>query len=159
MSDCRPHWCLMRSHKPVLAGCIMLAASLPTALVLNTHTALAGGTGAAIVDENQCFDQISSLFCFVGHAEYNNPVTPSGNISYVANGRLDITASINGRTVYHDSLQTHVHSLTVDGLVGEFAEHYRDTFTYQGQTCTLSLAFHNAGGAVQYDNYTFSCSS
>jgi len=147
-------------HRLLLVAALTLVASLAVA----SSASAAPGNGADVVRQNECFTEFYyGTFCFDAKYVENSTETPSGNLSYHANGKSAFT--FTGEGVRQGCNSSHssklnYHYLLKDGFRHESGSHQTGEFSvdcgYQAD-CTFSYDAHYANGQLQFERPKFNC--
>ncbi len=147
-------------HRLLLAAALTLVASLAVA----SSASAAPGNGADVVRQNECFNDRGGTFCIDAKYVQNETQTPSGNVSYHANGELARTFTGEGpfqECNTSSSDKFNYHFLAKDGELHEVGSH--QTAEFSGDCfgtqydCTLSYDLHYANGQLQFYRPDFNC--
>lgn len=118
--------------------------------------------GATVVREEFCQPNpvFNSTVCFDLKYVLNETVTPSGNISFVANGENHIQQT-GGTCDFTAHTEFHGHYLLKDGVLQERSNRQDNSFTAEcpgfTRTCTVFLHSHYAQGKFQYNRAEIDC--
>jgi len=150
-------------HRLLLAAALTLVASLAVA----SSASAAPGNGADVVRQNECFNDRGGTFCIDAKYVQNETQTPSGNVSYHANGELARTFTGEGRLQgcnSSNSQKFNYHFLAKDGEWHEFGSHQTTEYSfdcfgdgYPAEDCTFSDDVHYANGRLQFDRPKINC--
>lgn len=143
---------------------IAAAAAALTATTLPTWAGSASaepGNGATVTTRRECTPTTTGEACFDTVLVVNETVTPSGNVSYVANHHALIENKSFGCEFVAES-RTHRHFLVKDGELQEQGSKEESSLTRNcpgqpGIVCTFTMHYHLANGTLQYDRGDFVC--
>ncbi len=130
----------------------------------------APGEGATKTKQSFCYTEPvfpGGTFCFDLNYVVKTTQTPSGNTSFVTNGRNVVRASDGFHDhgcVFSQASRFHRHYLLKDGTLHEEGNRRADSFsvTCPGPapntlTCTYTLHAHYANGSLQYNRPDAEC--
>lgn len=148
----------MKARRLIAAAAALTAISVPPW----AGTASAEpGNGATVTTRRECVPTPTGGFCINSVLVVNETVTPSGNVSYVANHHALLENNSFGCQFVGDS-RTHRHFLVKDGELQEQGAREETSFTTNcpgrpGMVCTFTMHDHFANGTIQYDEVDFVC--
>ena len=154
----------MRVKLSGLFAVFALIAAFGLALVGPGAVSAASGGGADSVRipinvVNDCNTYGSNTFCVTIKGEYHYVSTPSDGLNVSINATVSGTVTDNATgavvTQFSESIHEQIH--TKAGAFQVFSLHVKASVTAGGSTCSITLNFHEANGAVQYDNFTTTC--
>ncbi len=155
----------MKPHRPILA----IIATLVAGGAFASPASAGAGNGATKVNQEYCQTfylpngNPYTTACFDLNYVVKTTVTPSGNTSFVANGKNTITSyghttgcNFLGETQFHD------HYLLKDGVLHERGDQQETSFTQNcpngpQQKCTYTRRAHLVDGKFQYLIEDFEC--
>jgi len=136
-----------------------IVAALAAAGVAN-----AGGNGAYVYTNSTCSDTVFGTVCVDEKTVTNITDTPSGNESYITNGKLDFSFAnrLTGCTT-SSSKSFHTHFEDKDGEAQSHSSRYVTT-SQMGcggsvETCLTIVAFHYGRGEIQFDRTDVACTT
>jgi len=141
---------------------IRLAAGavLAVTLCLAPRSAVADGATVDMTNaaDSYCFTDSSSgtNYCYANSFTLHVVQTPSGRLNVFGTGSsLYSETGTSGPAYYSDLLtyQTRIHQ-TIEGALEEMAQNYKETLFVNGQTCSISYAFHFANDEIQFERVT-----
>jgi hypothetical protein len=150
-------------EEEVIMKAILVIGSIVAALAA-AGAASAGGNGAYVYTTSTCSDTVFGRICVDEKAVTNIVDTPSGNESYVTNGRLDFSFanSLTGCTS-SSSQSFHTHFEDKDGEAQSHGSRYTTTSQVgcggSTETCLTVVAFHYGRGEIQFDRTDVTCTT
>ena len=149
----------MRIRRPMVAATLTLLAALAAA----SPASAAPGNGADVENVSDCVTEYYGTLCYDYRYVENGTETPSGNFSYVFNGRSSYEFTGSGplagcnRSFSDDSRQ---HVLVKDETLHELGTGNGYEFSgecFGASNCTYKNRFHYANGEVQFSRPEFEC--
>jgi hypothetical protein len=148
-------------HRLLLAAALTLVASLAVA----SSASAAPGNGADVVRQNECSSYPGfGTYCIDAKYVQKSTETPSGNLSFFANGESAL--KFTGEGYFQgckgsSSDEFNYHYLFKDGVGHESGSHVTgefsvDCFGYQ-YDCTYSYDIHYANGRLQFFRPEINC--
>jgi hypothetical protein len=114
--------------------------------------------GAQTYHENYCQDVWFGTVCVQVHGVYNVTTTPSGNENYMSNSRYEYVYDYQNGDHYEYDNKSHYKILWKAGEPHVIHQHFQETSTSPGSTCTWEYDYHYANGTVQFNNWNVTCS-
>ncbi len=149
----------MKLRRVMLSAAIALLAALAV-----TGSALATpGNGATKTKQSFCDSTTfpGATVCYDLNYVVNQTQTPSGNVSFVTNGKNTIVDSTASGCTFTGDTSFHQHYLLKNGTLFESGAHEVSSFTAncfgQSTTCTYTLQAHYTNGSFQYYRPEFTC--
>jgi hypothetical protein len=135
-------------------------AVLAATLCLAPRSAMANGATVDMTNaaDSYCFTDSGSgtTYCYENSFTLHVVQTPSGRLNVFGTGSsLYSETGASGTALYSDLLtyQTRIHE-TIDGALTEMGQNYKETLLVNGQTCSISYAFHFANDQIQFERLT-----
>ena len=143
---------------------LMFAATLALATVpaVSGSALAAPENGAEVVNQYYCNPTpFPGVACFDLNYVVNTTETPSGNVSFVTNGRNTITHNTANGCTFTGQTEFHGHYLLKDGELHERGDREESSLTVdcfgRHTICTFTLQAHHVDGTFQYNNSDFIC--
>lgn len=120
--------------------------------------AASASNGATVLNVSSCYTSGPITICSTLHLVTQERTTPSGNATYQVHERTShVITDTNGQVISQDNGSDHIQTLTKQGVEQVSLRSASHSATYLGQTCTDFFRYHMANGALQYDEFVFSC--
>src|SRR5262249_48647392 len=142
------------SRRRRIMKALLVIGSIVAALAA-VGVANAGGNGAYVYKASSCSDTVFGTICVEQKSVTNITTTPSGNESYITNGKLDFSFAnrLTGCTS-SSSESFHTHFEDKDGEAQSHGSRYVTTSQIgcggSVQTCLTTVAFHYGRGEIQF---------
>ncbi len=151
----------MRIRRLMVAATLTLLAALAAASPASAEP----GNGADVVNESDCVTRYSGTLCYDVNYVQNSTETPSGNLSYVMNGRTSYELTGSGPMAgcnNSSSSDFKYHTLLKDGTLHEQGNRSGGEFSidcngFTIDSCTYNYHFHYANGKVQFYRPELGC--
>ena len=121
--------------------------------------------GAYVMNVEECYEHEGGEYeegyteCITAKGVVNEITTPSGNTSFFTKEHYSVSITDpEGNVVFAKSVKSQYHSLTMEDVLHELSIRNRATFTFDGEPCTASYAFHEVNGEIQFEREEYSCS-
>ena len=105
-----------------------------------------------------CVQFGSSTYCYEERGVVQTIESASGNIKYTFNGTYFYTLIRNGVVIYESESKSHYTFMAKDGE--QQVSHSREgsSYTYAGETCTVSYNTVFANGEIRHQDFQRECS-
>lgn len=133
------------------AAALMLVGSLLLALGADGVSAGANGAGAQVLAFDECFPLGGgATACYAVKGMLHEVTTPSGAVSYVTNYRSRLQVFEGSQSVWDETANERIHTLTKDGALQEISSRSRFTVTVSGTTFCVAYHLHGTHGVDQF---------